>query len=363
MRMLIVSGKDALERVIGKPLAVERAVRAFARSKTDYEIQFLYYDRANSLKAKKAKKTARSIRQFISRIEKLWGEIDFLLLLGGDRVVPFFRLRNPCEDSDAVVMSDNPYASRDNDYAIPERACARIPDNGSAHFIVKQLKKYTEHTRSSFGMTADIWKRASRDVYQTVGTVDELKVSPPVTAKTFKSPWLQKKRFLYFNLHGSKQSPHWYGQANGNYPIAVAPRNVRQASGVVATEACYGAHIIDKSNDDSLALTFLKEKAVLGFCGSTTIAYGPVAPPAGEADLLVKYFLEYAQKGLTLGESLRNAKVDVARKMLRRQGFLDDDDQKTLLQFVLYGDPTVRLGDKETRKSGDQGIRRTKRKR
>ncbi len=362
MRMLIVSGKDALQHAIGKTLAVESAVRAFARSKTDYETKFLYYDRANSLKAKKAKKTARSIRQFISRIEKLWGEIHFLLLLGGDGVVPFFRLRNPCEDSDDVVMSDNPYASRDNDYAIPERACARIPENRSAHFIVKQLKKYSEHTRSSFGMTADIWKRTSMDVYRTVGNVDELKVSPPATTKTFKSTWLQKKRFLYFNLHGSKLSPHWYGQANGSYPIAVAPRNVHKASGVVATESCYGAYIIDKSNDDSLALTFLQEKGIVGFCGSTTIAYGPVAPPAGEADLLVKYFLEYAQKGLTLGESLRNAKVDFARKMLRRQGFLDDDDQKTLLQFVLYGDPTVRLEDQETGRHGDRVTRRQKKR-
>jgi hypothetical protein len=43
-----------------------------------------------------------------------------------------------------------------------------------------------------------------------------------------------------------------------------------------------------------------------------------------------------------MGESFRNAKLDFARKALRRQGFLDDDDKKTLLQFVLYGDPTLK---------------------
>jgi hypothetical protein len=46
---------------------------------------------------------------------------------------------------------------------------------------------------------------------------------------------------------------------------------------------------------------------------------------------------------MTLGESFKNAKLDFARKALRRQGFLDDDDKKTLLQFVLYGDPTLRI--------------------
>jgi hypothetical protein len=57
----------------------------------------------------------------------------------------------------------------------------------------------------------------------------------------------------------------------------------------------------------------------------------------------MKYFFEYLQQGHTLGASLRNAKLDFARKSLRRRGFLDDDDAKTLLQFVLYGDPTLRV--------------------
>ena len=33
------------------------------------------------------------------------------------------------------------------------------------------------------------------------------------------------------------------------------------------------------------------------------------------------------------------AKVDLVREMNRRQGFLDGEDQKTLISFVLFGDP------------------------
>ena len=33
------------------------------------------------------------------------------------------------------------------------------------------------------------------------------------------------------------------------------------------------------------------------------------------------------------------AKVDLVREMNRRQGYLDGEDQKTLISFVLYGDP------------------------
>ncbi len=343
MRLLILSGKDALRRQIGDLSQLEKAVNTFIRSKKDYETVFLYYDRTNTFGVKKVDRNATNIRNYIFNIEKKWGMIDNLLLLGGDGIIPFFRLDNPCDDGDKKVLSDNPYASRDDDFLIPERVCARIPDNRSAAFVIKQFKKFSTATRKSFGMTAKIWKRASEDVYRQIGALKDLRTSPPVTSDSFKKNWLQKKRFLYFNLHGSKISANWYGQDRGSYPVALAPQNICDASGFVASEACYGAYILNKSHEDAISLRFLNEEDIYGFCGSTTIAYGPVAPPSSEADLLVRYFFEYVKQGLTVGESLKNAKVDFARKALRRQGFLDDDDQKTLLQFVLYGDPTSRL--------------------
>ncbi len=343
MRMLILSGKDALQKQIGSVFEVERVIHSFIKSRKQYEMRFLYYDCASNLKVRKVKKKARSIRKYILDAEKKWGRIDCLLLVGGDEVIPFFRLKNPCDDGDHEVLSDNPYASRDEDFLIPERVCARIPDNKDARFIIKQFKKSSKKSTKSFGISAKTWKRASENVYRQIGVLKDLKTSPPVTSDSFKERWLQKKQFLYFNLHGSKVSANWYGQDGGKYPIALAPENIIDASGFVASEACYGAHIIKKSDKDAISLRFLDEKEIYGFCGSTTIAYGPVAPPSSEADLLVKYLFEYIKQGLTVGESLKNAKVDFARKALRRQGFLDDDDQKTLLQFVLYGDPTSRV--------------------
>lgn len=349
MRLLILSGADSLQKQIGNTAQLEKAIRHFIRSKRDYRAKHVYYDRHNEFGVKPVKKKARSIKAFVRSIEKKWGFIDFLLLLGGDKIVPFFRLKNPCDDSDTSVLSDNPYASRDNDYLIPERVCARIPDNKDANFLIKQLRKSVAMTGKSFGMTAKVWQAASQNVYRRIGNIKDLKVSPPVTGDTFKPVWLHTKDFLYFNLHGSKISPHWYGQDKGMYPVAFRPDNISKARGVVASEACYGAYIIAKSHKNALSLKFLNEKGIYGFCGSTTIAYGPATPPSSEADLLVKYFLEYTKQGLTLGESFKNAKIDFVRKVLRRHGFLDDDDQKTVLQFVLYGDPTLRFDAKDRR--------------
>lgn len=348
MRLLILSGEKPLKKQIGKTSQLEKAVRHFIKSKKDYQAKFVYYDRKNEFKVKPIKKKAQSIRAFVLNIEKKWGIIDFLLLLGGDRIVPFFRLKNPCDDGDKSVLSDNPYASRDNDYLIPERVCARIPDNKNASFMIKQFNKTCTITGKSFGITAKVWEEASKNVFRRVGKLKDLRISPPVDSETFKTKWLQAKDFLYFNLHGSKISSNWYGQDKGTYPVALKPGNINKASGIVASEACYGAYIINKSHKNALSLKFLNEEEIYGFCGSTTIAYGPATPPSSEADLLVKYFLEYTKQGITLGESLKNAKIDFVRKALRRHGFLDDDDQKTVLQFVLYGDPTLRLNTQNT---------------
>lgn len=347
--MLILSGKKALQEQVSDIRPLEKAINEYMDARADYDTSFCYYDTQNEYRVKPVKKDAGAIRDYVSQIETNLGEIDVLVLLGGDEVIPFFQLDNPCDDADDYVLSDNPYASRDDNYVIPERVCARIPDNRSTDFMKKQLVKTKPSHGKSFGLTAKVWLRASENVYRSIGDAEDLKVSPPVTSDVFDRSWLRNKDYLYFNVHGSKVTPNWYGQDGGEYPIAMQPKNVLHASGIVASEACYGAHIIDRAQEDAICLNFLVEEGILGFCGSTTIAYGPAVPPSGEADLLVKYFFEHLEQGLTTGESLRNAKLDFARKALRRRGFLDDDDQKTLLQFVLYGDPTLRVRENQVR--------------
>jgi hypothetical protein len=347
--MLILSGKEALQKQIGDIHPLEKSIDEYIRLRRDYEIIFCYYDKAGAYGFEPVSMEANAIRAYIMELEEKLGDFDFLLLLGGDEVVPFFRLDNPCDDADESVLSDNPYASRDENYTIPERVCARIPDNRNAAFMTSLLARSKAAYGKSFGLSAHVWLRASENVYQSVGDPKELNSSPPVTSDVFESSWLENKDYLYFNVHGSKVSPNWYGQKGGEYPVAMHPGNIRKASGVVASEACYGAYILNKNQDNAISLKFLDADDILCFCGSTTIAYGPVQPPSSEADLFVKYFFEYAQQGITVGQSFTNAKLDFARKALRRHGFLDDDDQKTLLQFVFYGDPTLRACHKEER--------------
>ncbi|MCL4459081.1 MAG: tetratricopeptide repeat protein [Chloroflexi bacterium] len=321
------------------------------------------------------------------------GELAHLLIIGGDSVIPFFRLRNPAEDDDGEVLSDNPYASGDAEFLIPERSVGRFPDgeDSDLSLLLAQietasaqrrqpvrtpkplgcltlylglafwLKRYpflfnlfrlADAQTDGFGYSSLVWWGASEKVYRTISDIGMLRLSPPITDALFESGWLINARFHYFNLHGAENTEYWYGQKDQNYPldfpllpIALSPQTVGQADvsgSIVYTEACYGANILSKKKSSSIALRFMAEGA-LGLVGSTKISYGVSAPPLSGADLLGLYFWQNVKDGLPLGEALRKAKVSFLNATLERQGWLDGDDQKTLLEFVLYGDPAARL--------------------
>jgi hypothetical protein len=107
---------------------------------------------------------------------------------------------------------------------------------------------------------------------------------------------------------------------------------------MVFSEACYGAHILGKTVGSSLALKFLSAGAE-AVVGSTCTAYGSIASPLIAADLLGQAYWTRLSQDLSAGEALRQAKLQLIQEMERRQGFLDGEDQKTLISFVLYGDP------------------------
>ena len=295
------------------------------------------------------------LKTFFDKVDKNFGRKGSFLIIGGHSIVPFYRIKNPAVDDDRTILTDAPYASRDSDFLIPQRSFGRIPDTKNKKFLISLILKtiachrVKNGTLESFGYTASIWKEASKTVFRAIGDVKKIKVTPPLNAKKLKKSFL-KKKILYFNLHGSKESPNWYGQRSPEdpasfpmYPVAVTPDNIPLLKGsLVYSEACYGGWIFNKSEKRSMALKFLNSGA-MAFVGSTGIAYGPTHPPSTEADLLGKYFFQYVEKGIPLGDAFRNAKVDFAKKMIRTQGFLDDDDKKTLLEFQLYGDPSLSI--------------------
>ncbi len=325
----------------------------------------------------------RLIDQMDDQLKDRGGVIRYVLIVGGDRIIPFHRLSNPVDDQDADVPSDNPYACRDTNYLIPERAVGRLPDGdreglGFLHSLIETAVDAhrrrigpkgllgvlggqitgLSHTLQSLtqirangrglGYSASIWRKASRAVFSVIGDDSQLRTCPPLTYEGFRIT--ERPYFGYFNLHGIEDGPNWYGQRDTLFPadyplfpLALRPRDLTAADyadAVIFTEACYGANILGKSVRDAIALRFLEARA-LAVVGSTKVAYGSMAPPLLGADLVGRYFWEGLRAHLTAGEALRYAKASLAREMHQRQGYLDGEDQKALISFVLYGDPSL----------------------
>ena len=155
-------------------------------------------------------------------------------------------------------------------------------------------------------------------------------------------------RLAYFNLHGIPDSAFWYGHRDPTEPCPGWNFRSPSARRMCATVAVHRnwssakpvmAHIsLGKSIEDALSLKFLSSgsQAVIG---STCISYGSISTPLSAADLLGRIFWGLLEEGFPAGEALRRAKLHLVREMHRRQGYLDPEDQKTIISFVLYGDP------------------------
>jgi len=270
------------------------------------------------------------------------------LIIGGNDVIPFFQLKNPAgDDGDNIVYSDNPYASKDDDYFIPERSLGRIPDGNNADFLIKILENFknfkNDRKRGKFGYTASEWIKASKEVYKEInGKI--LKISPPIKSNNIQNKWINKKKIYYFNLHGSEETKYWYGQKGENYPVAFSPENLDNVdcnNAVIFSEACYGGNIINKNVNEAICLKFIERNAIC-IAASTKIAYGPSEPPSTDADLLGKIFFKNIINKESFGNALMKAKVDFVVESSKK-GYLDASEKKTLIEFVLYGDPDLTI--------------------
>ncbi len=313
--------------------------------------------------------------------------IGAMLIVGGPEVVPYHNLPNPVDDVDIEVPSDNPYATRDENYFVPEWPVGRLPggNQDDAQPLIEALGRIAEHhahltqrrnwlqrlwdrlrlrryfssngKRSSWGYTAAIWRRASLSVFRPIGAPHTMYVSPPVQSDGDSDKKKKKRSFPiarlgYFNLHGLQDSSNWYGQRDPSeptdlpdYPIALRPQDIvnsGKAPKVVFSEACYGAHIADKKVDQAIALKFITS-GTQTVVGSTCTSYGSISTPLIAADLLGHAFWKFLREGLPAGEALRRAKIHFAKEMHNRQGFLDGEDQKTLISFILIGDPLAQI--------------------
>ena len=380
-RLLQEHGRDVFRRIDEALIDLQHAVG----SRKGWSAVQVYLDDANSLKsfglAPAEPSHAWQLKLRLADLDRILARrnqrIGALLIIGGPQLFPFHELPNPTDDDDTCVPSDNPYATSDENYFVPEWPVGRLPVDSDPDLLVRLIRRAADHHLSlaepvgllsrigrwfrrrarrvfasrlrAFGYSASIWRRASMAVYKPIGEPDALVTSPPAEAGAMPAIAARPTRLSYYNLHGVEDSPEWFGQRDPvsdetaivEFPVALRPSDVvngGRAPSVVFSEACYGAHVVGKSQETALSLKFLSSGSQ-SVVGSTKISYGSVNTPLIAADLLGRLYWEQLSQGMPSGEALRRAKLNLAGEMLRRQSYLDGEDQKTLISFVHYGDP------------------------
>ncbi len=318
------------------------------------------------------------VRIFAERVQSRGLEIATLLLIGGDDCIPFHRLHNPIPDDEKVLLSDNPYACDDSGFLIPQRIVARIPtgDDNDPTLLLTILQTMTNYHaaarhegRLGFdlgawlrirnaqgddlarGIAAEVWQIPSQEILRNLHADATLLTSPPLDHHQVNKRMLSGREVLYINLHGASGMPHFYGQSANSWgaasalPIAITPDHMSGSTvggTILLSEACYGAELLGRTIENSIPLRALANGA-LAFVGATVNAYGSAQTPLLGADLLFERLTHHMALGLPVGMALHFARLEFAQTMYDRQGFLDDVDMKTLIEFILLGDPWVAL--------------------
>jgi tetratricopeptide (TPR) repeat protein len=361
--------------------ALEEYVHAL-KAEGGYTVMPVYFDNSMTVadNGLAAREVASQVRMIFQSISISRGEdypaLYYVLIVGGDDIIPAFRLPNMTGDADTAVVSDNPYGTDDENWLTPKWAVGRLPSaNDDGTYLLNRIKDATlmhrQHTAprglrsllhrlqkrkaaeepTSFGLAASIWRRSSRAVFKTIGNPFDLRLSPPVSHKEFIWGNSAPYTYQYYCLHGLTDSNYWYGQRDpsmpadyAQFPVTLTPDLIPSSpthQSIIFTSACYGLSIEDGSVEGNLSRSFMSRQAI-GVVGSTGIAYGGLEPPLVGADRLAAEFWRCIQRGFPVGIALQQAKLQFAAATITAQEYLDWEDQKTLTSFMLLGDPSIR---------------------
>jgi hypothetical protein len=295
---------------------------------------------------------------------RLGSVVDSLLIAGGDSVVPHFQVSNPVTDrvldQDTVVFTDNPYGANDEtavEQLSPSLPVGRFvqPDGDRESFValIDSLTKANSEARRTSGaggpgaalVVNEDWIDYSQNVAAAMKGPLDWHISPgyEMNAGTLADAG---RPILYFNLHGFAGEPEWKGYSKSlrTFVTAVSPDafvDTYVKGSIAFAECCYGAETRGRSASNSCALKLASQGAA--FLGATGLAYGSYLAPGfflEDADFLARAFFSGLSRGNSVGVSLGNA----------RRAYLFDANEnlaaaawqykrKTLLQFVLFGDP------------------------
>jgi hypothetical protein len=367
---LIISNRSALINKYGTAgtnkiiAAVKRLVAA--DKKRSVNSLLVFADDAKAMKKVKGKPVTdvTDAQQYKIAIDCLFNFYvpDYIMLLGAQDIIPHCRFSIPIpDDDDRFVPSDVPYACeapfsrKAGDFIAPSRVLGRLPDitgSNDPNYLLGLIEnsinwkpQKEQAYKKYFALSVKWWQRSTKESLNNIFKDNsKLKLSPPAEGAYPKTELGALMHF--YNCHGGLRTPEFYGQATEKAEIDIVCmesamlENKINYGTVAASECCYGGLLYNPNRPTKIHLpisnTYLKNNAI-AFVGSTTTAYGPEAGQGG-ADYITQYFLISVLRGASTGRAFLEAQQ---RFIEKGDVKMDPADLKTIIQFLLLGDPSL----------------------
>ena len=308
--------------------------------------------------------------------KKYLNKFDNICVVGGFGDISSFQVPNPAagpDDPDEWCFTDSIYGSEmfiedDVESAIPKIGVSRIPTLNEE--TIRKLLNTTElngnvHDQFCFGVTAEMWHPATEKIFKEAGlNIQSLFSAPDWEHKSIKLKINEvnnpdKARVYLFNVHGGGDSTEWVGDSESNRyePIVLSPVALRDMSdSVLISEACYGGAM--QYDEPSIVEQFFSSNGK-AFVGCSVVAYGNPGVkdmPLFSADVIALSLIKNLGQGLSLAESLKNAKqytLESALSVCGDEIGLDVDilgryATKAILSFNAYGCPWLKFSHRSS---------------
>jgi len=367
---IVISNRSALQQKYGSAgfQKIHASIKQLivADKKRNVKSLLVFVDDPVAMKKAKGKMVTdvTDAEQYKNAIDSLFHYYtpDYIMLLGSQDIIPHCRFRIPIpDDDDSFVPSDVPYAcetpfSRNaGDFIAPGRVLGRLPDitgsNDPSYLVTliqnsikwKSLKlsAYSNY----FSLSVKWWQKSTKiSIKNIFQNTTKLKLAPPTLGPYPKS--ILGAMMHFFNCHGGLRTSEFYGQQNeksSSFPVCLESNMLDKKISygtVAAAECCYAGLLYNPNRPTKIHLpianTYLQNNAI-AFVGSTTASYGP-ADSQGGADYITQYFLIALQKGASTGRAFLEAQQRFVEKGDVK---MDPTDLKTVIQFLLLGDPSL----------------------
>lgn len=336
-----------------------------------------YFPKAPRVRPVSGKVTPLKIKRVI---DDLWKRLrpKYLVLFGGDDIVPMFRVPNPTHywspsqgvtDFDRMLPTDNPYASCEpfdpqeiDSYLVPDRVIGRIPDmrsiagaRGDPAWLVDYLKTATSWAsekpnfyKETYAICTSESSGAGRECMQFISKpLSDLLISPPTRDASTSARNRLSARLHLIKCHGTRLDANFWGKGK-RFVRAIKSATLKEClkpATLVGTTCCWGAQIFSPNSRHArrgrwpLASTYLR-KGAFAFVGSTARAWFG-GPTMGFADYIVADYFKWILRRASVGRAFLESKHGYMCYYLEGGGTADALDQKTMIEYVLFGDPSI----------------------